>query len=600
MQVCQLEIENFRGVRKGRLIFPEHGVIFGPNNVGKSTIIDALALLFERERIARQISDWDFCGGSPKPESRIVIIGTITDFDEDGKDQPEQFPRWFSADAARVVWWDPNKCCVNNELDRPPGAKLAAQVALSIRYEEDTCEFEARRYFYNGPCDPFTDDCNRVPAERLLELGLFVLPSSRQWDKLLAFGSSSFMKVLKGAGAIPGESIESLKNELRSPHTQVEDSADLKLVLERAQQELHLFLMLEASSSLVYRPTMLDALSVLQSLMPHIRNKDGSLLPFARSGAGAVSLQAFLIVLAFAEQRKKVGKNFILAAEEPELHLHPSLHRRLANQIRNISGQSIVTTHSPLIASGFQAAHALYAKNDAGVLTCQPVEGPSVGQLPNNVAKLYRQHREQLYDALMGCNVLIPEGATDWRWIRNLQTVLEASIESSEDLPVFTVIPTQDAAVARTFSELKRFRADMLPLVDGDKTGDQYVDQLTSLAHPPNRIAQLGKGAGMECLIAYIAEPLLDTPGAAMQGLLASMTNKSVKELRRALVDRKKDFDLAEHLSWEAAENARCLERIKAFFKDLGDVSRGQVPQRWTSDKRGTSQVFIAQHITAS
>lgn len=49
MRICQLEIENFRGIKKGKIVFPDHCVLFGPNNIGQSSIIEALALLFERE-----------------------------------------------------------------------------------------------------------------------------------------------------------------------------------------------------------------------------------------------------------------------------------------------------------------------------------------------------------------------------------------------------------------------------------------------------------------------------------------------------------------------------------------------------------------------
>ena len=72
--------------------------------------------------------------------------------------------------------------------------------------------------------------------------------------------------------------------------------------------------------------------------------------------------EAFLVVLAFAEHRNAEGKNFIFAAEEPELHLHPALHRRLANRIRSLSTQSIITTHSPLIAASYQAASSLFVR----------------------------------------------------------------------------------------------------------------------------------------------------------------------------------------------------------------------------------------------
>ena len=210
MRICQLEIENFRGIKKGKVVFPDHAVLFGPNNVGKSSIIEALALLFERERLTRQVSDWDFHGGSPKPESRFFIIGTITDFAAPPYDEPENFPKWFLGDAARPVWWQPEARVVSVALDRPAAAKLACQIALCVRYEEESCEFEPIRYFYHGPCDPFTDSVTKLPAALLQELGVFLLPGNRQWDKLLSFGSSSFLKVLKSAGAIPGTAVEIL------------------------------------------------------------------------------------------------------------------------------------------------------------------------------------------------------------------------------------------------------------------------------------------------------------------------------------------------------------------------------------------------------
>ena len=65
------------------------------------------------------------------------------------------------------------------------GAHLACQIALCVRYEEESCEFEPIRYFYHGPCDPFTDGVTKLPAALLQELGVFLLPGNRQWDKLL-------------------------------------------------------------------------------------------------------------------------------------------------------------------------------------------------------------------------------------------------------------------------------------------------------------------------------------------------------------------------------------------------------------------------------
>lgn len=593
MRVCQVELNGFRGIQSGRVTFPEHGVLFGANNAGKSSIVDALSLLFERG-MSRQLSDWDFFGGDPKPHTRITIIGTLTGFAENGKDDPDKFPKWFNGNAARPSWWCPEQQTVSYDLDRPTGASLAAQIALSVRYAEEECEFEPRRYYYDGPCDPFTDEVRLVSSERLQEVGLFVLPGNRQWEKLLSFGSSSFLKVLKSASAVPGTSIDALKAELRDPVSKVEMAPTFKPLLDLAEQELRGFLLMEETSTLIYRPINLDATSVLQSLVPHVLRKDGSLLPFARNGSGTVSLQAFLIVLAFAEHRRKAGKNFILIAEEPELHLHPPLHRRLANRIRNLSNQSVITTHSPLVAGTFNASAALYVRNEGGKLTATPVEQrqPSAGK-PSAVKNLYSKHRESLYEALMGPLILVPEGEIDYRWLRVLQRATESvvPVNAASDLTPMTIVPTQSSAVSETYADISRLLPDAVPFIDGDTSGDAYLQALENLPLKPRFVLQYGKGAAVECLAAWILEPSLPAPGPTIAELLPNSSQRTLKDLQHALVAKKKDYRIAEELAWEASANPDCADRLLKFLDDIAVVvQRAAAPTQldWAISERSS------------
>jgi len=603
MRVCQLEIENFRGIKSGTIGFPEHSVLFGPNNVGKSTIIEALALLFERERLTRQLSDWDFHGGSPQPSSRFHIIATITDFAPSPFDEPENFSKWFLGDASRPVWWQPVSQAVSVDVDRPPGATLASQIALCVRYDQESCDFEAIRYFYSGPCDPFTDTVTKLPSGILQELGLFLLPSNRQWDKLLSFSSSSFLKVLKSTGAIPGIAVESLKGELRAEMTNIEDAPIFGNLLRKAEEELKGFLMLESGGRLVYRTTALDTLAVLQSQVPHILRSDNSLLPFARHGAGMISLQAFLIVLAFAEQRRSQGKNFIFAAEEPELHLHPALHRRLANRIRSLSTQSIITTHSPGIAASYQAPSSLFVRNLGGTLSVLPVRKEGASHPTRNaVRNLYRKFREPFYEALMGSIVLVPEGESDFEWLRLWQRVAEASDEvaSQCSLTPITIIPTSDAALTDTISEIGRFRADAIALVDGDTSGDGYITSLEQSTCCPQKIIQYGKNAAVECLSAWILEPSLKAPGPVLLRLL-SQKQRNVRELQDVLASTKNDKQLREDLCWEAEENPLCAIRAGQFLEDVAQIAANSSPKNtdWKLTARASGvSLFTANHIT--
>ncbi len=56
MRVSLLEIENFRGIERGTIPFREHTVLIGPNNSGKTTIIEALAFALGRDRLVRTLT----------------------------------------------------------------------------------------------------------------------------------------------------------------------------------------------------------------------------------------------------------------------------------------------------------------------------------------------------------------------------------------------------------------------------------------------------------------------------------------------------------------------------------------------------------------
>ena len=134
MRICQVELRNFRGIKEGIISLPTHAVLLGANNAGKSTIVDSLALLFGRDRMVRPISDWDFYGGSPRPESRFYVICTLTGFPSD---DPAQVPEWFIGENAAVpLWWKDDGHKLSTETDPPEGYSLATKVALACRFDD--------------------------------------------------------------------------------------------------------------------------------------------------------------------------------------------------------------------------------------------------------------------------------------------------------------------------------------------------------------------------------------------------------------------------------------------------------------------------------
>ena len=209
------------------------------------------------------------------------------------------------------------------------------------------------------------------------------------------------------------------------------------------------------------------------------------------------------MLLAFAEQRRAKGRNFILAAEEPELHLHPSLHQRLIHRIRASSVQSIVTTQSPHVAAGYQPAEVIFVQNVGGELTAIPVRKEAIRDIgSNSVRKLYLAHRGAFYEALMGGVILVPEGMYDSEWLSLWQRLAQSSPDSAMSfrLRPLTILPTCDAAVVESFQEISKFRPDAIPVVDGDAAGAGYLDQL-SCATPAcqGRIEMSAGLGGLKC-----------------------------------------------------------------------------------------------------
>lgn len=42
MRIAKLKVQNFRGIKQGQLLIPSHAVLVGDNNIGKSSLLEAV------------------------------------------------------------------------------------------------------------------------------------------------------------------------------------------------------------------------------------------------------------------------------------------------------------------------------------------------------------------------------------------------------------------------------------------------------------------------------------------------------------------------------------------------------------------------------
>src|SRR5690606_22714105 len=87
MIVSRLKINNFRGIKKAELGFSGHVLMVGGNNVGKSTVCEALELALSPDRQHRfpVVDEYDFYNagyldieGNPNPIEIEVLLTNVT------------------------------------------------------------------------------------------------------------------------------------------------------------------------------------------------------------------------------------------------------------------------------------------------------------------------------------------------------------------------------------------------------------------------------------------------------------------------------------------------------------------------------------------
>ena len=495
MKLFALSIRGFRGVQQADLRFGQHDVLVGPNGAGKSTIIDALSLVFGRTRLVRDLTEHDFYGSRPGATSRIRIVATLTGFD--GND-PERNDTWFREGRAVPKWWNSS----TGQMEPAPGdhaETLCAQVAFAARFDLEDLVVESIRYFHDDDDveDPFLDDVVQpIPTRLFDDIGYYVLPARRTWEAVATFASELFRKAVATAGGIPAQTILQERDRLRTPDTPLEETTGISPLVQRINRQLAE--LLPDAPRFQLRLTATDSESLLRAFVPHYAGRDGFPLPVGRHGMGLLSLQTFILLLELGRERVRMGKPFLFAMEEPELHIPPGMQRRLISQAVSIAEQTICTSHSPRVAAFYPATSVQTLDRKPAQLVATPMlPAPLDGNATNARRKLFGDDRARLVEALMHHRVLIPEGRSEYEWFRLLSDVLETgdiALDAADaDTPAFGtvigVVPTHDGAVAEVYDALRTLRRGLVPFVDGDDAGVSKIEHV----HGCNPMPEQGK-----------------------------------------------------------------------------------------------------------
>lgn len=590
MRVATLKIENFRGVRNGFVRFGKHPVLVGDNNTGKTTLIEALTLLLGRDRLVRELTEHDFYGSCPQAADRIKLVATITDFPND---DPEQSSQWFREGRAVVKWLDETTGAVHPLKDNQSW-KLCCQLAVQARFDHESLAVEMLRYFHDHdePVDPFAEDTPAVvPGKLIQELSFYLVRASRTWDKVFSWGNELFKRTVLAAAAQPAAALLAERDRLRAPEQPIDADPGIGPLIQNLNKELALSF--PNAPQVQLRLTGTDSRSVMDAVTAHFAATDGISIPAARQGSGLVSMQGLLLLLELGRARAAGGGEFLMALEEPEVHLPPSAQQRLVQRVQALSTQTFVTTHSPLLASMADPTSVLILKKHDGVLSAEPfLEVPLPATAQNWQRKFFQHSRVDVLSALMQPFLLVPEGRADFQLLRCIlrPLMMTSGWVDSMSRPFgieVGVVPTEDAKVIETHQLMARLHKHVSCLVDGDGEGLRYVAHLRVNPTPPAAVIRWNDGAMIEDTVGWI---LAADEAAAVAKLteLSQVPPTSAADVIAYLKAKKMDIIAYELVAEAIATTPTCRERAADLLSGLACACAGSTAtQRFIRDTNG-------------
>lgn len=433
MRIRTLTIDNFRGIANGGVIFQQHSLLVGGNNIGKSTVCEALDLVLGPERLYRRpvIDEHDFYNGRYKEDdgsSRDIVIRVVlTNLDRTHQIRFRQHLR---------RWDDASLHFVDEEVDGLSRADdedvtWALPVMFVGRYDPEEDDFVGDTFFDHPVKHP--DDLNDEEKASLgggrsaftrahkRICGFIYLRALRTGTRALSLQRGSLLDTILRLGEEGGTNMwpDALR-ALKEINPAIGEIEQLKSIRDRLQERLGRFVNLSSENE----PTSFYASNLTRDNLREVvrlfvaTQPSNYPVPFNRQGTGAVNLLVFALLTIIADMKGESSAIFVM--EEPEIALSPHIQRRVVKYVLQKMGQSIVTSHSPYIIEQYEAESVVILGRDDKIHFWGKPIGAHIIK-PKN----YRTQRRQFAEAILSRAVFVVEGATEIAAVNAVSTALE-------------------------------------------------------------------------------------------------------------------------------------------------------------------------------
>jgi putative ATP-dependent endonuclease of the OLD family len=380
MFISQIKIKKFRNFKSTEVLFnPGLNILIGHNNSGKTNLIKALQLVFDRSLKDKPTID-DFCKieedystppsieisafiseHNDKPDDKNVVYDWLI---QDSPNYMAQLTYLFELPTKHVEDYlkQIEKCRDNN-------GKLIQDECLKLISKKFLSKYVS--HIYGG----LPSKQEKVDSENLDKFDFQFLTAIRDAERQMFFGNNTLLRDVLNYfldyDLTNGQGFESLTEDLlvelktREDEFKVKSRELLEVLINRIDRDKILQYSKDTGADSGGKPNF-DAEITEQDLLFALRlivEKSGFKIPIKNNGLGYNNLLFIALILAKMQMECSayMGDNAkvypILAIEEPEAHLHPSMQSKFLKFLnKNLNTneqvrQIFVTSHSTHITS---------------------------------------------------------------------------------------------------------------------------------------------------------------------------------------------------------------------------------------------------------
>lgn len=395
-------ISGFRGIKNLEMTLSRVTVLAGTNNSGKTSILKALQLALGD--YLRYLTEEDFFIGVDENRALEILV--------DVRIVP------VNSDGGRIQTFDDD---------------WIAEFGDKIKAEANGYQFLALRTRTKPDLIKGGFDTTRTTLEKWPDTAVWQSEKIKETKLSLRLESMPFISIeaqrdihqeLKEKSSFVGKVLSSIEYNQ-------DDVKTLESLIESVNKEA-----VNKSGELQSLKTHLDNLSKsfqgsgnteitplpkkIRDLSKHFSVHFGESLSCTFSmeyhGMGTRSWASMLTVKAFTDlmtaKHEKEAKPFfpILAAEEPEAHLHPNAQKTLYHQLAKSTGQVIFSTHSPYLAAMADQSELRYLKKSSDNISVRHL---SPNMKPEDRRRLQREVIHSRGEIIFSKALVLCEGETE-------------------------------------------------------------------------------------------------------------------------------------------------------------------------------------------